>query len=471
MTIGPIGWESTAPVADGTRFTDYLHVQGGELHFEALNLAALLRDVRYRSPLEIVYLPLIRRQVERLCAIFDRAIAAAGYPGRFHYAYASKANAAEEVVRTVLGTAAHYEMSSATDIHIARLMKQGGFLTADKMIICNGFKPPGSAYAAEIIAFQKEHGRVIPVVEHLDELEPLAAAGLPLEIGLRQKSYGSARDLAALDQVNSRFGLNRQALEEAADRAAAAPHLTLKVLHAMAGSQILDPRDFVARLTPSLELFAQLRQRHPTLSIFNFGGGVPVRMTLDFTFDYDLFARLLVGAAADICARYGVPPPDIMGEMGRYTVTEHGAHLFKVATVKDNGSRFPWYIIDGSIMSSFPDSWALGELFTVLPLNHLDRPFQRVQLGGITCDSDDMYPRRPEDARLFLPAGGRDLALGFFCVGAYQEMLGGVGGSKHCAIPEADELIVDRDPDGTLTFQLIHGQDENRVLRNLGYPL
>jgi hypothetical protein len=50
-----------------------------------------------------------------------------------------------------------------------------------------------------------------------------------------------------------------------------------------------------------------------------------------------------------------------MGEFGRYTTSEHGAHLFKIITVKENNSKLPWYIIDGSIMSSFPDSWAAGE--------------------------------------------------------------------------------------------------------------
>ena len=95
-------------------------------------------------------------------------------------------------------------------------------------------------------------------------------------------------------------------------------------------------------------------------------------------------------------------------------------------------------------MSSFPDSWALGEHFVVLPLNHLDKPFQRVQLGGITCDSDDVYPPKSSDSPLYLPVETRDLYIGFFSIGAYQEMLGGVRGSKHCVLPEANELIVDR---------------------------
>jgi arginine decarboxylase len=120
-------------------------------------------------------------------------------------------------------------------------------------------------------------------------------------------------------------------------------------------------------------------------------------------------------------------------------------------------------------MTSFPDSWALGEHFIVLPLNHLDKPFRRVQLGGITCDSDDVYPPKKSQAPLYLPEDTENLYVGFFAVGAYQEMLGGVGGSKHCVIPEADELIIDRDESGAYQFKVISGQGPEDVIRNLGY--
>jgi arginine decarboxylase len=126
-------------------------------------------------------------------------------------------------------------------------------------------------------------------------------------------------------------------------------------------------------------------------------------------------------------------------------------------------------LIDGSIMSSFPDSWALGEHFIVLPLNHLDKPFRQVQLGGMTCDSDDVYPPKPSKSPLYLPVESDDLYVGFFSIGAYQEMLGGVRGSKHCVLPEAYELIIDRQEDGAYMFELIKGQTPADVLRNLGY--
>jgi arginine decarboxylase len=176
-----------------------------------------------------------------------------------------------------------------------------------------------------------------------------------------------------------------------------------------------------------------------------------------------------LSALREACAAEGVSPPDVMGEFGRYTTSEHGAHLFRVIITKENNSELPWYLIDGSIMTSFPDSWALGEHFIVLPLTHLDKPFRQVRLGGMTCDSDDIYPPKKSQSPLYLPAETNELYIGFFSIGAYQEMLGGVRGSKHCVLPEANELLIDRDEDGRFTFRVISGQSDDDVLRNLGY--
>jgi arginine decarboxylase len=444
---------------------------------DELNLAQILSDYGkdqglegvLPSPLEIVYLPLIRRQIERMRNYFSRAAEEVGYEGQFLYAYASKANAAEEVVRTTLSAGANHEMSSTIDVDIARIMIARGLLPPDRLLICNGFKPPRSAYMENIIRIRDEHEHVIPVLEELDELPPLINSGKTFDVGLRQKTYGRNLTTEEMEAVNSRFGLNTEQIWKAADYIDAAPNLQLHLYHAMVGSQMKDEASFVDYLRPGMEVYAQLRKRFPGLQIFDFGGGMPAAMTREFEFNYHAFATGLLSALQEVCGRYGVPVPDVMGELGRYTTAAHGAHLFTIVSVKDNGSDLPWYIIDGSIMTSFPDSWALGEHFICLPLNNLDKPFQQVQLGGITCDSDDVYPPKKSGSPLYLPLDTKDLTIGFFGIGAYQEMLGGVRGSKHCVLPEANELLVDRDAEGELRFEIIRGQTPDDVLNNLGY--
>lgn len=473
MSHATIGWEKTEPPGDRT-FNTYLHARNGYLYFEDLNLFELMQSgvdgQTLGSPLEIVYLPKIREKIWDMNRVYERARAALNYEGQFHYAYASKANAAEEVTRTAVGAGAHLETSSSVDVDIARYLVARGYLQPEQMVICNGFKSPGSLYAEKIIAFKRDvHANIIPVLEDLPELGLLAESGLPFGVGLRQKIDSHVHSVANIDDSHIQFGMKTDDLFEAARRIKAHPKLTLTLYHAMVGSQIVDRAAFVERLSAALEVYARLKQQHPSLSIFDFGGGTPVGMTLDFDFDYDTFARELLAAAQEICARYDVSVPHILGEFGRYTVAEHGAHLFTIITVKDNGSRLPWYIINGSIMTSFPDIWAIGERFIVLPLNHLDKPFRPALLAGLTCDSDDIYPLPTSPATLYLPTITENLLVGFFAIGAYQEMLGGVRGAKHCVLPEALELIIDRDEGGDYQFTVLKEQSPEDVLKILGY--
>ena len=472
-----IGWESTSPVPNHHQFNHFLHAEDGHLYMDDFDLmqaftVSPVPQSPLPSPLEIVYLPLIRRRIKQMQATFAQAIEETGYRGAFHYAYATKANAAEEVIRTTLNAGAHHEMSSMFDVDIARIMVDRGLLPPERMVICNGFKPRGSQYMANIVRLKRStHANVIPIVENLNEIAPLTASNLPFEVGVRQKSYGNHASIYEMDAANSRFGLSIEDVFTAVDMIEASPNLIPKMYHGMTGSQLLDADNFVDRLRPPMEIFARLRKKHPTIDIFNFGGGMPIPMTLDFDFDYKAFVVQLLQTMQAVCAAHGVEEPDIMGEFGRYTTAEHGVHIFKIVADKTNESNYPWYIIDGSIMSSFPDAWALSEHFIVLPLNHLDKPFKRVQLGGITCDSDDVYPPKPSSSPLYLPVETDDLYVGFFSIGAYQEMLGGVRGSKHCMLPEAFELIVDQDEVGHLLYDLVEGQDSAEVLRNLGYKI
>src|SRR5262245_9676341 len=104
-----IGWERQAPVPTHT-FNDFLSSREGRLYYEDLDLTQLLRgDCQDQglgrtlaSPLEIVYLPMVRRKVGELQRVFADVATEVGYAGRFHYAYASKANTAEEVVHMAL---------------------------------------------------------------------------------------------------------------------------------------------------------------------------------------------------------------------------------------------------------------------------------------------------------------------------------------------------------------------------------
>lgn len=89
------------------------------------------------------------------------------------------------------------------------------------------------------------------------------------------------------------------------------------------------------------------------------------------------------------------------------------------------------YFCNFSLFQSLPDSWAIDQLFPILPIHRLDeRPTHRAVLADMTCDSDGKIDRFVDllDVRKTLEVhelrSGEAYYLAVFLVGAYQETLG-----------------------------------------------
>jgi arginine decarboxylase len=89
------------------------------------------------------------------------------------------------------------------------------------------------------------------------------------------------------------------------------------------------------------------------------------------------------------------------------------------------------YFCNFSLFQSLPDSWAIDQLFPIMPVHRLDEePTRRATLQDITCDSDGKIDRfvgekggRPH-LELHELRDGEPYVLGIFLTGAYQEILG-----------------------------------------------
>jgi len=113
------------------------------------------------------------------------------------------------------------------------------------------------------------------------------------------------------------------------------------------------------------------------------------------------------------------------------------------------------YFCNFSLFQSIPDSWAIKQLFPVMPIHRLDeRPDRSAVLGDVTCDSDgkiDQFIDR-RDVKRTLPLHAwrnEPYYLGAFLIGAYQEILGdlhnlfGDTHAVHVSTDERGEAIVD----------------------------
>jgi arginine decarboxylase len=164
--------------------------------------------------------------------------------------------------------------------------------------------------------------------------------------------------------------------------------------------------------------------------------------------------------------------PNIYTEFGSYTVGESMAHIYSVIAQKEQNDREIWYMIDSSFITTLPDTWGIGEKFLLLPVNKWDNDYQRVVLGGITCDSHDYYDSEEHINEVFLPktTGEEPLVLGFFHTGAYQDQISGYGGIKHCLIPSPKHIIVGHDRNGKLVdWVYAKEQTAQSMLKILGY--
>jgi arginine decarboxylase len=108
------------------------------------------------------------------------------------------------------------------------------------------------------------------------------------------------------------------------------------------------------------------------------------------------------------------------------------------------------YFGNFSVFQSLPDSWAIEQLFPIVPIHRLaEMPTRKAVLADITCDCDGKIDRFIDlhDVRRTLPLhemNGQEYILGVFLVGAYQETLGDL----HNLLGDTNVVSVRLGPDG-----------------------
>ncbi|MGH9311554.1 MAG: biosynthetic arginine decarboxylase, partial [Vicinamibacterales bacterium] len=125
------------------------------------------------------------------------------------------------------------------------------------------------------------------------------------------------------------------------------------------------------------------------------------------------------------------------------------------------------YFCNFSLFQSCPDSWAIKQLFPVMPIHRLNTPpTHHAVLGDITCDSDgkidQFIDRRDVKRTLALhPFNGDPYYLGVFLVGAYQEILGDL----HNLFGDTHAVHVSLDQSGNVMLEsVIKGDTVREVL-------
>jgi len=125
------------------------------------------------------------------------------------------------------------------------------------------------------------------------------------------------------------------------------------------------------------------------------------------------------------------------------------------------------YFCNFSLFQSLPDSWAIDQLFPIMPIHRLDeQPTRFGTLQDVTCDSDgkiDLFigwrePKRSLELHAF--EHGQPYILGIFLTGAYQEILGDL----HNLFGDTNAVHIRLSEEGYEIGDLVHGDTITEVL-------
>jgi arginine decarboxylase len=446
---------------------DEFKLENKTLEFHDVNLMGLVEE--YGTPLKFTYLPQISNNIGRAKQWFAKAIKKHKYKGKYHYCYCTKSSHFKHVLNEALKNDIHIETSSAFDIDIVENLKAEGKITDKTYVISNGFKR--AQYVTNIARLiNNGHKNCIPIIDNYEEIDLLSQEiNGKYNIGIRIASEEEPK----FEFYTSRLGIgyknivpfyNRQIKDN--------KKIKLKMLHFFINTGIRDNAYYWNELSKCLKVYTSLKQVCPSLDSLNIGGGFPIKNSLAFDFDYEYMVDEIINQIKSFCEQEEVPVPNIFTEFGSFTVGESGGAIYEVLYQKQQNDREKWNMINSSFITTLPDTWAINKRFIMLPINRWHDSYERVLLGGLTCDSDDYYNSEQHMNAIYLPKYSKEkpLYLGFFNTGAYQETIGGFGGLQHCLIPSPKHILIDRDDDGNIKTKLFSEQQKSEdLLKILGY--
>ena len=130
------------------------------------------------------------------------------------------------------------------------------------------------------------------------------------------------------------------------------------------------------------------------------------------------------------------------------------------------------YYINLSVFQSAPDSWAIDQLFPIVPIHRLnEKPTGRATLADLTCDSDGKIDRFIDQhghksvLELHPLEAGQPYYLGMFLNGAYQEIMGNL----HNLFGDTNMVHVHLSPQGYTIEHVVKGDTTREVLSYVQY--
>jgi arginine decarboxylase len=537
------------------------------------------------TPVVVRFSDILAHRLKNIHAAFAQAIAENDYKNKYAAVFPIKVNQQRLVVEEVYRYGKEFgfglEAGSKPELLAVMAMTES---TADRLIICNGFKD--DSYIEAVTLATKLGRTIIPVVENFDELGLILkhsqTYGVRPRIGVRVKLFsegsGRWRDSAG---EKSKFGLFVTEIIELFNILKSHDMLDcLQLVHCHPGSQLQDIRRVKDAINELAHVYAELKLMGAGLQYIDVGGGLGVdydgsgtNFSSSMNYTLNEYASDVVYRIAAVCNARNIPHPMIISESGRAVAAYHSVLIFDAlgssaldkfqvtgtevddyngtqelpAPVKDlavayrsvnerrlvecyhdaltareqvlqmftigllslefraMAERLYWatlarirdacrklermpeeledlevilsdtYFCNFSVFQSLPDSWAIDQLFPIMPIHRLDeRPTRLGVLADITCDSDgkiDHFVSLRDVKRtleLHELKDGEKYYLAAFLVGAYQETLGDL----HNLFGDTHVVHIRlHDEGGWWIEEIVKGDTANKVLEYMEYDV
>jgi diaminopimelate decarboxylase len=236
-------------------------------------------------------------------------------------------------------------------------------------------------------------GRI--VIDNREELERLierAHPERPLRALLRVNSGIEAHTHAYVRTggEDSKFGFPLDTLDAAFARCAAAPGIRLAGLHTHIGSQIFESEPYHAAAGVMLDAIARARAHGIAIAELVLGGGFGVAAFPDgAAFDAAATVQSLIEIVARGASARGIRPPRLGIEPGRAIVAAAGTTLYRVVSVKTQGTR-RYAIVDGGMTDNprpaLYDAYHHPELASRIST----APLVETTISGRACENDEL---------------------------------------------------------------------------------
>ncbi len=300
-----------------------------------------LQKTRIETPTILRFPQILASKVESLCNSFADAITEFNYKNTYHPVFPIKVNQQESVVDALLEAGYKYSLGIEVGSKPELMAALGKSMSANAVIICNGFKDQTYFELASLAASMGRN--ILVVIEkpfELKNLLKLKESGRDLPgLGFRIKLHSKGAGLWEKSGGHaSKFGLSPVQLIDSVRWLEANGMLPqLKLLHFHIGSQIPEIRKIKGAIREAARVYAKVKKMGCGIEYLDVGGGLGVDYdgsgtSSDASVNYTLreYANDVVYTIAEVCDSEHVPHPKIISESGRALVTHHSMLIVDV---------------------------------------------------------------------------------------------------------------------------------------------